>query len=1209
MTAADPRAVESIFVALSAMTLDERAESLDRMCDGKPELRREVESLLRFHDAPDGGALDRSPLLNLTAGMAAIAAADESTLPPRPTAAGFTLTSVLGSGGMGVVYVAEQHRPKRTVALKVIRRSAAQAEMLRRFEHEAEVLARLQHPGIAQIFEAGVADFGHGPQPFIAMELVRGPDLVRAAREGNYSTRRRLEVMAGVSDAVQHAHQRGVIHRDLKPANILVVDEQPTRDGEEGKRSDAVVDFSSPSSSVRLSSSTFPALPQPKILDFGVARVTDADVQVTIAATGVGQLVGTLPYMSPEQVAGEPRDIDTRCDVYALGVILYELLAGRLPHDVSSRSIPEAARIIREESPARLSALNPVFRGDVDTIVNKALEKDPERRYQSAAELGADIRRFLNDEPIVARRSSALYQFRKFAERNKRFVAAVAIGVMLVLATAIVSMIFGIQAHIAQRNAQTAKSAAESRGRIAASEADKARWSAYLANLAAAQSSLRANDLFVASRRLNAADVGRHSTFEWRHLNSRLDDSVAVIARPGPFTAIAVSPDGRTLASGGANGNVFLWKTATRDAFLSLPHGGIISALVFSPDGTVLFSAGNDGAIRFWDTRSGSALGLLSIASRAVYALHLSDDGRLLLVSARDKPVQIWDLDNDQILREFTSDGVPSAVAISPDGTHYAAAFPDRNVRVYDLRTPEKPPIVLPHNTLPDDLAFDSTARRLVAAGNDHVMYVWDLASASIVDILRGHKDIVSWCRFSADDSELISGSHDGTLRLWNVATGEEVGVLRAPGSHFVRVAADKDLVNIVTLGFDQSIRLWDAAGARDSGAIHSGARNLVMTAVFSPDSRRFATGTNDGIVRIWDAESAMLVAALHGHEGYVQGVAFTPDGSRLVSGSVDATLRIWNMRNGRCEAVLTGHEDDIFGVAMAPNGRVFASASQDSTIRIWDLESRETLAVLRGHKGPVRFVAFSPDSRLLASAGADGTVRLWDVASGEPRGVLKGHTNIVNAVAFSPDGLLLVSTSDDHTARLWDVDSHAPAGQPLAHAEAVTGLCFSPDGSRLATGSGDAAVHLWDMPSGEEVAVLREHKYVVLCVNFAPDGSRLISGSLDKYIRLWETTPLSARIDARQKLLALKSRASAAADEAIVNAAATTRGGASPTSAPSPSSLIDFYRDLDAAAEAIEADSTLEPNLQQGILNELLRRGAEAGVAIATRPVVAASP
>ncbi len=299
---------------------------------------------------------------------------------------------------MGTVYLALQERPRRTVALKVIRAGSMSASAQRRFELEAEALGRLQHPGLAQVYEAGTALIGNTQQPFFAMEFVDGVPLNTFARAKGLSTDERLALVARVCDAVEHAHQKGVIHRDLKPGNILI-----DADG------------------------------NPRVLDFGVARLTDSDRDAVTIQTDAGSLVGTIPYMSPEQVRGRTRDLDTRSDVYALGVVLYELLAGRLPHDLSNKTLPEAVRIIGEIPPPPIPASAGNLPVDVVTIVAKALEHDRARRYQSAAALADDIRRYLAKEPILARPASALYQFTRFAQRRRALVAGVAASILLLI--------------------------------------------------------------------------------------------------------------------------------------------------------------------------------------------------------------------------------------------------------------------------------------------------------------------------------------------------------------------------------------------------------------------------------------------------------------------------------------------------------------------------------------------------------------------------------------------------------------------------------------------------------------------------------------------------------------------------------------------------------------------------------------------------------
>lgn len=418
------RLVAAIFAKACKMPEEQRNLYLDEACHEHVELRTQVQQLLD-DDAQPAFSLESPPLASVLRAQGAALFDDPSGRPGQPQRIGrYEIVGVLGEGGMGIVYEAKQEHPARSVALKVLRPGIVSSTAQRRLQQEAEILGQLQHPGIASIYEAGMAEGvrqgGRSiPQPFFAMELIRGRPLDVFVAENKLPYREKLRVFAQICDAVQHAHNNGIIHRDLKPGNILV--------DESGA---------------------------PKILDFGIARVTDADIRMTTLQTGVGQLIGTIAYMSPEQVGGNPRELDTRSDVYALGVIGYELLAGSPPQDLGHVPIPEAVRLIRDGDPTPLSSINKVFRGDLDIIFAKALDKDRKRRYQTAAALAEDIRRHLRDEPIAARRPSTIYHFRKFARRHKAFTTSVTL-LFLVIASSGVWM--GLLYRHADRQARRAR--------------------------------------------------------------------------------------------------------------------------------------------------------------------------------------------------------------------------------------------------------------------------------------------------------------------------------------------------------------------------------------------------------------------------------------------------------------------------------------------------------------------------------------------------------------------------------------------------------------------------------------------------------------------------------------------------------------------------------------------------------------------------------
>jgi hypothetical protein len=496
-----------------------------------------------------------------------------------------------------------------------------------------EILGRLHHPGIAQIYEAGVAEDG---QPFFAMEFIRGLPLDEYTRHHALALGARVELVARVCDAVQHAHDRGVIHRDLKPANILVE--------ESG---------------------------QPKVLDFGLARATDADLLTGAGLTRTGQLLGTPNYMSPEQVAADPAAIDRRADVYALGVILFELLAHRLPYRLENWPLAEAARLILEQEPPRLGSINPELRGDVETIVAKALAKDPARRYQSAADLAADLRRWLAHEPILARPPSALYHLRQFARRHTGLVGGVlATGAALVLGL-VGTIVFAVGE--ARQRGQ-----AEQNARAAFDKEREAQFQAYRARIAAAVAALQNHDVADAARHLSAAPEALRD-WEWRHLRSRLDDSSAVTPLPGPEADLVVDTAGgsRSWAMTRAGLRLTDLESGESRPLPIAPERGRMVAVVQTGRGLRVVAAVGDSAVDLLD-ETGHVLCHVEMPQTRQSALAVSPDGTRLAVVWLEGEwgrIGVFDATSGKQTAVCAGHlGGTHGLTFSPDGTRLAPA-------------------------------------------------------------------------------------------------------------------------------------------------------------------------------------------------------------------------------------------------------------------------------------------------------------------------------------------------------------------------------------------------------------------------------------------------------------------------------------------------------------------------------------------------------
>jgi eukaryotic-like serine/threonine-protein kinase len=1083
--------LEAIFNAALEFTGSERELYLARACGNDASLRQRVEKLLRALEEV-GGFLGDAEGEAVGPAVTPSGESHATWLMPVTEEAGdrigrYKLLERLGEGGCGVVYVAAQEEPvRRRVALKVIKLGMDTKSVLARFEAERQALALMDHPNIAKVFDAGTTETG---RPYFVMELVRGLRITDYCDQNNLPTHKRLELFIHVCHAIQHAHQKGIIHRDIKPSNILVT----LHDG----------------------------VPVPKVIDFGIAKATEGRLTDATLYTQLHQFVGTPAYMSPEQAEMSGLDMDTRSDIYSLGVLLYELLTGRTPFDANelmSRGIDVMRQTIREREPLRPSTrvavlkgeertttakrrsaevpkLITLLKGDLDWIAMKCLEKDRARRYETANGLASDIERHLKSEPVLARPPSTVYRVQKFVRRNKLMVSAgAAVAAALVLGVTVSTWLavrerqHRERAEASEQQALRMQVEAETAHAREHDQRELAEAHAYAADMNLAQQALLSGNWgkvhSLLERYRPGTGLEHLRGFEWRYLAAQAsgDADAMDTSSEDQVTGIDLSPDDRRLAVSRFGGTIELRDPATLEVKGRLQTKAPLSSCgaVFSPQGNLLAASSEGGVIRLWRSDTLELVRELP-NSHAVLCLRFTPDGRHLAAFIATRPlwptegeVRIWDVQSGQVARQYSGfrDG---QLCFSPDGRHLAVADPPLDPRIQD-----------------------GIRIRILD-------WMRDTEVTNFLHPVPFHNRVISLAH--SPDGELLAsavGPHAGSIRLWRPLTGEPVGMLE-------------------------------------------GHRGWVTDLVFSPDGRRLVSSSADQTIRIWDLSTRETVRTLRGHRGQVHRVALSRDGETLFSGSKDGRVAQWRIDTDprwdrRVELSLSVSG---YWASLLENGRALASLLRpDPYVALYTVanEPREVVLHALGSRNDSLWTA--PRLGLLACQKQNGIVEVWClrqggvVASFAPEVELRSggfhaeesrfimieslepdqlqariwdtqswqelrrllltvpvYPHGYRPMPISPDGRMLLCASPALGQAVWfNLETGQKLGETL-HPAGISNFAFSPDGQTLvAACRNDDSVTLWNVDTRQPIARWIDQR-TPLAVAFSPDGSRLAVG------------------------------------------------------------------------------------------------------------------
>ena len=1050
----------------------------------------------------------------------------EAAIGPGEQIGPYKLLRVLGEGGYGIVYLAERQRPvKRRVALKVIKPGMDTKQVIARFEAERQALALLDHPNIAHVFNAGTTK---GGRPYFAMEYVKGIPITEHCDRYKLTIEERLKLFMTVCEAVQYAHQKAIIHRDIKPSNILVAYE-----GEKAV---------------------------PMIIDFGVAKALSQSLTERTLVTEQAQMVGTPEYMSPEQAEMTGQDIDTRTDVYSLGVLLYELLIGSLPFD--SQTLREGGpermrRMIREQDPkipsvrfstvereksvslaglrrTDIRTLERRLHGELDWITLKAMDKDRTRRYQTAYALAEDIQRYLNQEPVLAGPPSTIYKFRKFVSRNKgAFVSAVTIIAVVVLA-AIISVVLAIKATRAERAETEQRQKAEEAQRAAETLARQQEEDLYFNHIRLADQELRGN------RPVHALDLLEKCpdylrNWEWYYLWRKCHfQEEKLLEFDADVLSFAFSPDRSILAAFCANGRLVVRdRAAGRETPFSIRSdldqlardsetASFRQWVDFCHDGKHVVVIGDDHTVNLISIVSGETLRTFIGHTDTLKWIDCSPDGKLLATASFDHTLRLWDIGTGDELRKLVLYPKIEEFTFSNDGRQLIVYVFLRQIETYDLEElldrNNKNPVATQYFGDPayGGIAVSPDSRRIATALWDNRILICDHEYNELIR-LSGHVDFACTFVFNGDGTRLVSTSADRTVRLWDTTTGREVLVLGRFDPFNSLIAFGKDDYQLIVGDHSKMLRVFDssplaAQPVLTDSRVLRGHTSGIGSINYSPDGQQLVSVSIDSGVYLWSISDGKRIHTI-GMDDSTSNGQFSFDGDWITAVGVEDgryAVKVWEAKPPYHERFFRPSDRELAAVTFSANSRYVVVAGAEGLLRVydWQSDSKTSIGELGRHSIFVMHIAASPDGRYLASTGFDGSVKIWDATRlyewQEGHVVYEGGASFF-WVGFSSDSKRLAMGGRDGDIEILDVESgKTNVAIPHAHGDQVSCVCFNPNGKYIASCGADRTVRVWKAETGRPVDIFLEHKEPVVSVAFSPDGKHVASAGFDQTIRIW---------------------------------------------------------------------------------------------------------